>query len=73
LSRLEHSKLVLGPFESLTNSLPDPLVVEPEAMGVVVNAVVVTDATKHHPSLERETFSFPPLLWTIALTKEPGV
>jgi hypothetical protein len=27
LSRLEHSKLVLGPFENLTNSVPDPLMI----------------------------------------------
>ncbi len=44
-------------------------VVELEAMGVAVDAVVVTDATKHHPSLKRATFSFPPLLWTITLAR----
>ncbi len=25
MSKLQHSKLVLGPFENLTNSVPDPL------------------------------------------------
>ncbi len=43
------------------------MVVELETMEVVVDAVVVTDATKHHSSLKRETFFFPPLLWMIAL------
>jgi hypothetical protein len=45
------------------------LIVELEAMGVAVDAVVVTDATKLHPWLSRGFSLSPPLCWTIALTK----
>ncbi len=44
-------------------------IVELEAMGVAVDTVVVTDPTKHHPSLERETFSFPPSSFDYCLCK----
>jgi hypothetical protein len=42
-------------------------------MGVAVDAVVVIDATKHNPSLERKNFSFPPSFWMITLARGRNV
>ncbi len=41
MSRLEHSELVLGPFENLKNSIPDPLVALVALVVVVVGVMVV--------------------------------
>ncbi len=50
MSRLEHSELIMGPFENLTNLGPDPLYVDDECeptyvwcQGKVVELVMQTD------------------------------